>query len=230
MEIINKVIRKLGKKDYTVDKQLSTKELFIILIEKMFCLGRGFYYKIFFKRSLGLLFIGKNCKIKHCHKISVGKTVSIGDNVEMNALSIEGIRMGNNVSIQRNTIIECTGVIRNLGEGLKIGNNVGIAQNCFIQVRGSVYIGNDVMFGPGVSVFSEDHGFADIGIPMIQQPEIRKGVTIEDDVWIGTRAIILGGVTIGKGSIIAAGSVVKSSIPAYSVVAGVPGKIIRTRN
>lgn len=229
MKKINALIQKLGKKNYQVDKHISKRELFIILVEKSFCLIRGFYYRLFFKKCEGLLFVGKRCKIKHCHKISVGKTITIGDNVEINALSLSGIKFGSNVSIQRNTIIECTGVIRQLGEGLEIGNNVGIAQNCFIQVRGKVSIGNDVMFGPGVSIFSEDHGFSEISIPMIEQAEIRQGVTIESDVWIGSRAIILDNVTIGKGSIIAAGSVVKTSVPPYSIVVGMPGKVIRSR-
>ncbi len=230
MQLVNNIIRRLGKKDYSIDTNLSKREIFIIIKEKFFCLLRGFYYRIFFKKSSGLLFVGKRCKIKHCHKIKAGKTITIGDNVEINALCKEGIQMGNNVSILRNTIIECTGVIRNLGEGLVIGNNVGIAQNCFIQVRGKVILGNDIMFGPGVSIFSEDHRFTDVSKPMIEQPEIRKGVIIEDDVWVGTRAVILGGVTIGRGSIIAAGSIVKSSVPPYSIVAGVPGKIIKSRN
>lgn len=229
MEKINFLIRKLGKKNYSIDKNLSKKEIYIILAEKFCCLLRGFYYRLFLKKSQGLLFVGKRCKIKHCHKISVGKTITIGDNVEINALSLSGITLGNNVSILRNTIIECTGVIRNLGEGLVIGNNVGIAQNGFIQVRGKVIIGNNIMFGPGVSIFSEDHGFSDTTIPMVEQPEIRKGVTIEDDVWIGTRAVILGGVTIGKGSIIAAGCIVNASVPPYSIVGGVPGRILKSR-
>ncbi len=229
MKKIDAVIRKMGKKNYSVDKNLSKKELFIILSEKAVCYLRGFYYRIFLKACKGYLFVGRRCKLKHCHRISVGKTVTIGDNVEINALSLSGIRLGNNVSIHRNTIIECTGVIRQLGEGLVIGDNVGIAQNCFIQVRGTVTIGNDVMFGPGVSIFSEDHGFADPDILMLDQPESRKGVTIGNNVWIGTRATILDGVTVGDGSIIAAGSIVKSSVPPYSIVAGVPGKVIRSR-
>jgi acetyltransferase-like isoleucine patch superfamily enzyme len=229
MPVIDNIIRRLGKKNYSLDKNLTKKEIFIILNEKLICLLRGFYYRIFFKKCKGLLFVGKHCKIKHCHKIAVGKTITIGDNVEINGLSLSGITFGNNVSILRNTIIECTGVIRNLGEGLIIGNNVGIAQNCFIQVRGKVVIGNDVMFGPGVSIFSEDHGFSDINIPMIEQPEIRRGVIIEDNVWVGTRAVILDGVTVGRGSIIAAGSIVKSSVPPFSIVAGVPGKVIKSR-
>ncbi len=229
MSIINRIIQKLGKKDYKVDAALSGRETFIILSEKMGSLLRGYWYRIFFKQCGGFLFVGKRCKIRHCHKIRTGKTIQIGDQVEINALSREGIILGNNVSIHRNTIIECTGVIRNLGEGLVIGNNVGIAQNCFIQVRGKVTIGNDVMFGPGVSVFSEEHGFEDLEKPMIAQAETRRPVQIGNNVWIGTRAVILGGVTIGEGSIIAAGAVVRESVPPYSVVAGVPAKVIRSR-
>jgi acetyltransferase-like isoleucine patch superfamily enzyme len=226
---IDLVIRKLGKKNYSIDKKLSKRELFIILSEKAGSLLRGFYYRIFLKKCGGYLFVGKQCKIKHCHKITTGKTVIIGDNVEINALSISGVKLGNNVSIHRNTVIECTGVIRNLGEGIDIGNNVGISQYCFIQVRGKVIIGNDVMFGPRVSLFSEEHGFSDLNKLMIEQPEIRKGVTIENNVWIGAGATILDGVTIGEGSIVAAGSVVRHTVPPYSIVAGVPARVIRSR-
>lgn len=226
---INTLIGKLGKKNYSIDKNLSKKEIFIILAEKLTCLFRGFYYRIFLKKSQGLLFVGKRCKIKHCHKISIGKTITIGDNVEMNALSLFGIKFGNNVSIHSNTIIECTGVIRHLGEGLVIGNNVGIAQNCFIQVRGKVIIGNNVIFGPGVSIFSESHNFDNPDLPVSVQGETRKGVIVEDGVWVGTRAIILDDVTIGKNSIVAAGSVVNKDVPPYTIVGGVPAKIIKCR-
>ncbi len=153
----------------------------------------------------------------------------ISDHVEINALSKKGIVMGDNVSIHRQTIIECTGVIRELGEGLTIGNNVGIAQNCFIQVRGFVSIGSNVMFGPNVSIFSENHGFERTDVPMIKQTTVRKGVVIEDDVWLGTQSVILDGVTIGKGSIVAAGAIVNVNVPPYSIVAGVPAKIIKSR-
>ena len=64
---------------------------------------------------------------------------------------------------------------------------------------------------------------------MISQPTMRKGVVIEDDVWLGTQSVILDGVTIGKGSIIAAGAIVNISVPPYSIVAGVPAKIIKSR-
>jgi acetyltransferase-like isoleucine patch superfamily enzyme len=229
MQVINKLIQKLGKDGYTLDPSLSKLDIFIVVSGKFFAVLRGLYLKIWLKKSAGLVFLGRKCSIKHCHKIRLGKTVTIGDNVEINALSKNGIQIGNNVSIHRNTIIECTGVIRELGEGLQIGNNVGIAQNCFIQVRGNVSIGSNVMFGPGVSIFSENHGFEKTDVPMIEQPTVRKGVVIEDDVWLGTRCVILDGVTIGKGSIVAAGAIVNASVPPYSIVAGVPAKVIKSR-
>ena len=153
----------------------------------------------------------------------------LGDYVEINALSKHGVKIGDNVSIQKNTIIECTGVIRDLGEGLVIGNNTGIAQGAFIQVRGKVVIGNDVIFGPNVSIFSETHNFDDPTIPIHLQGETRKGVTIEDGAWIGTRAVILDGVTVGRNSIVAAGAVVTKDVPDYAIVGGVPANPPRAR-
>lgn len=227
--ILLKIFEKIGKGNYVLDSHLSNYDLAVILWGKGFELVRGLRIKFFLKGSSGLLFVGRRCKIRHKSKILLGRTVTIGDNVEINALSKEGIRIGDNVSILRNTIIECTGVIRNLGEGLSIGNNVGIAQNCFIQVRGKVVIGNDVIFGPGVSIFSENHKFDDPDLPVSVQGEIRKGVKVGDGVWIGARSVILDGVQIGQNSIIAAGSIVNKDVPAYTIVGGVPAKIIRAR-
>jgi len=229
MEIINKLIRAIGKAGYSVDTSLSVFNLLKIVIQRTTMMFRGLYLKFFLKKSKGIVFLGRRTKITYCNKIECGKLLTIEDNVVINALSKEGIRIGNNVSILRNTIIECTGVIRNLGEGLSIGNNVGIAQNCFIQVRGKVSIGNDVILGPNVMIFSENHNFEDITIPIVQQGETRLPVTIENNVWLGARSVILGGVTVGEGSIVAAGAVVNKDVPPFSIVAGVPAKLIKSR-
>jgi acetyltransferase-like isoleucine patch superfamily enzyme len=229
MNIINKIINRLGRENYTIDKFMTKSDIARISLSKGFCLLRGILLKITLRESKGLLFVGSRCKIIFRKRISLGKSITIGDNVEINALSKSGVVIGNNVSILKNTIIECTGVIRNIGEGLIIGDNVGIAQNCFIQVRGKVIIGNNVIFGPNVSIFSENHNFSDPDLPVSIQGETRKGVTIEEGVWIGTRSIILDGVTIGKNSIVAAGSVVNKDVPPYSIVGGVPAKVIKNR-
>ncbi len=226
---INKIIQKLGRRNYSLDISLSSYDLINVIIIKFIQVIRGLMLKYFLKQSSGLIFLGRNTRIKFKSKISFGKTIQIGDFVEINALSKEGIKIGNNFTIKTNSIIECTGVISNLGVGLSIGDNVGIAQNCFIQVRGKVIIGDDVIFGPNVSVFSENHMFDNPELPVNLQGVSRKGVKIESGVWIGTRAVILDGVTIGKNSIVAAGSIVNKDVPPYSLVAGVPAKIIKMR-
>jgi len=229
MDLVNKLIKYLGRDNYSIDSALTYNDTFKIIWSKCICLIRGLFLKPWLRKSNGFIFIGKGCKIKFRKKISFGRTVTLGDYVEINALSKYGISIGNNVSILKNTIIECTGVIRNLGEGIIIGNNVGIAQNCFIQVRGNVKIGNNVIFGPNVSIFSENHNFANPELPVSKQGVSRKGVTVEDGVWIGTRAVILDGVTIGMNSIVAAGSIVTKDVPPYTIVGGVPAKIIKYR-
>lgn len=223
------LLSRIGKTGYTIDTGLSSTDLIAILWKRGLDLLRGFKCRCFLKESKGWLFLGTHSIIRHKAKIRMGKTVTIGNYVQINALSREGIVIGDNVSIHNNTIIDCTGVIRNMGEGLIIGNNVGIAQNCFIQVRGKVMIGNDVIFGPGVYLFSENHKFDNPELPVSVQGETRKGVMIDDGVWIGARAVILDGVHVGRNSIIAAGSIVNRDVPPYAIVAGVPAKIIKNR-
>jgi acetyltransferase-like isoleucine patch superfamily enzyme len=89
-----------------------------------------------------------------------------------------------------------------------------------------IEIGNDVIIGPGVSLFSENHNYKDINTPIRLQGETRKKIVIEDDVWIGANAIILAGVYIGKHSVVGAGSVVTKDVPANSVVVGSPAKLV----
>jgi acetyltransferase-like isoleucine patch superfamily enzyme len=227
--LINKLIQSLGKSGYKLDNSLKTYDLTLVIWIRFVQFIRGAVIRPFFKKSSGILFLGRRVVLKHKHLISLGKTITIGDNVEINALSQNGIFIGNNVTILRNSIIECTGNIKNIGEGLTIGNHVGIAQNCFIQVRGKVNIGDYVIFGPYVKLFSENHDFKDTSVPIVYQGETRLPVTVENNVWLGTNCTILGGVTIGEGSIIAAGAIVNKDIPPYSIAAGIPAKVIKSR-
>lgn len=114
------------------------------------------------------------------------------------------------------------------GKGIVIGNKSGIGVNAFI--RGPLKIGNDVMMGPDVMILTRNHRFDQVDIPMNQQKgAIIKPVLISNDVWIGARSIILPGVIIGTGAIIAAGSVVTKEVPDYAIVGGNPAKIIKFR-
>lgn len=114
------------------------------------------------------------------------------------------------------------------GKDISIGDKSGIGINARLQ--GPLKIGNYVMMGPNVSIYTENHCTADINTPMMSQGFTdKKQVTIEDDVWIGINVTILPGVTIGKGSVLAAGAVVTKDVPSYTIVGGNPAKIIKRR-
>ncbi len=113
------------------------------------------------------------------------------------------------------------------GKNISIGNNSGIGMNC--QVKGPVLIGDNVMMGPDCLILTSYHNIARIDIPMNQQGSGKNKVVIGNDVWIGTRVIILPGVKIGNGFVIGAGAVVTKDVPNYAIVGGIPAKIIRYR-
>lgn len=228
-KIINKVISKIKHEPYKIDEAITTSVMINIVLEKVMMLIRGMFNKLFFKKSKGILFIGKRVKIKCKKKITFNGSATIEDGCFINALSKDGIKVGGNFSLGRNSMIECTGVIRELGEELVIGKNVGIAANAFIAMRGKVEIGDNTIFGPGVSIHAENHNFEDLETPIRLQGATRRGVHIGQDCWIGSKAIILDGVHIGNHVIVAAGAVVNKDVPDYAIVGGVPAKVIKMR-
>jgi len=110
---------------------------------------------------------------------------------------------------------------------LEIGNRCQINQNTVLK---SVIIGDNVMIAPNVVLLDRSHHYERLDIPMIDQGETSRELTIiADDVWIGQNAIILPGLKVGKGAIIGAGSVVTHDVSDWAVVAGVPAKVIKSR-
>jgi len=117
---------------------------------------------------------------------------------------------------------------------ISLGNNVSIGNNAmFMCTRAEIKIGDNVMFGPHVFMITGGHRIDLIGRYMIsvgndeKLPENDKDIIIEGDNWIGANSIILKGVTIGRGAVVAAGSVVTRDVKPYSIVGGVPAKIIK---
>ncbi len=227
-KLLNKLISLLGKRNYTLDLSITKYDLYIEASEKFIQLIRGSIFKLFFKKS-GTIFIGKRTHIRHLNKITLGNSVTIEDGVRINGLTRKGITIGNNVTIKANTVI-VSGLLNNIGNGMKIGNNVGISQGCFLQASGFLNIGNNVIIGPGTQIYTENHVFSDIEKPINEQGVNRKDTTINDGAWIASNVVILSGVTIGENSIIAAGAVVNKDVKAYSIVGGLPAKLIKYRD
>lgn len=121
-------------------------------------------------------------------------------------------------------------------QNITVGDNVNLGYRpILIASQSHIVIGNYVMLGPQVTIRGGNHRIDLQGRYMClvcddeKRNEDDPGVVIEDDVWIGTRAIILAGVTIGRGAVVAAGSVVTKSVPPYAIVGGNPARVLRMR-
>ena len=114
---------------------------------------------------------------------------------------------------------------------VKIGSKVELNSNVMINARGKgkIFIGDNVLIGPNVVLRSSDHSFNDFKKNINQQGMDDGIIVIEDNVWIGSNCVILQNCIIGEGSVIAAGAVVTKNIEPYSVVGGVPAKLIKKR-
>ncbi|MBC5773504.1 acyltransferase [Pontibacter sp. KCTC 32443] len=146
---------------------------------------------------------------KNCIDTSKGGSVKIGSNCEF----LNGVLLmpyGGSITVGNSCSINPYTVIYGHDRGVIIGDNVLIAAHCV--------------------VIPSNHKFERIDIPINQQGEQSKGIIIKDDVWIGSGCRILDGVTIGRGAIVGAGSVVTASVPDFAIYAGVPAKLIRMRN
>jgi acetyltransferase-like isoleucine patch superfamily enzyme len=219
-----------GDSSYKLDPVLTGRALVQVGSYRGSAMLRGSWRKLRLKKSKGALLIGKKVTLRCPQMISTGRSVIIEDFVTIDALSQQGVILGDNVTIAKFSTIQCTGVIRSLGIGLKIGNNSAIGAYSFIGAQGGIKIGNDVIMGPRVNFHSENHKYDNLNTPIRLQGETRKGIVVEDNCWIGAGSIFLDGVHVGTGSIIAAGSVVTKDVPSYSIVAGSPAQVIKKRN
>jgi acetyltransferase-like isoleucine patch superfamily enzyme len=111
---------------------------------------------------------------------------------------------------------------------ITIGDRVFIGRSCEFVCSSKITIGNDCFIASSTTINDTGHEYSKHSIIKVQ-PLTTAKITIEDDVWIGTSCVILQGVTIGKGSVIGAGTIVNKSIPEYEVWAGVPARFIKKR-
>ncbi|EOH84874.1 acyltransferase [Enterococcus casseliflavus] len=211
-------------------KQIRYYDKVIIIKNISKKLFRGILKSVFLGKVSGFVFIGKNVRISHAKNIFMGKNVKLEDYVEVHGLSRDGIILEDNVTISRGTMIRPSSYYgKDLGRGVYIGKNSSIGPHGYIGCSGKITIGENVMLGPKCSLFAENHVFSDNNSTIKSQGVRNEGITIEDDCWIGSNVIILDGVTIGKGSVIAAGAVITKSIPQRSLVIDKKNKQIRSR-
>lgn len=157
------------------------------------------------------------------------KSIHVDKKAWISKTAVVECRFGGSITIGKNSeILDYVMLLTYKGE-IEIGDNCSINPFCVIYGHGGVKIGNDVLIATHTVIIPSNHNFSSLDRPIRLQGNTSKGIIIEDDVWIGAGCKILDGVIIGKSSIVAAGSVVNKSIEPYSIVGGVPAKLIRKR-
>ena len=140
------------------------------------------------------------------------------------------LRFLENITISKNVIIKGGAQICSCNDKAKIfiGENTTVGNYTFIYASSKIEIGDDCMIAPFVYIVDSNHGTR-LDIKMNLQPNETKPINIGDNVWIGSHSVILPGVKIGEGAVIAAGSVINTDIPANHIFGGVPAKLIKKR-
>ncbi len=178
-------------------------------------------------RSVGNRVVwGRHIALRHPGKMDIGDAVVIDDHCQLDA---QGCAEGE-FSIGAGTLISRGCIVSGKDGALTIGPRVNIGAGCVLYASTELRIGADTMLAAMCYVGGGRYatrGRTDI--PIASQPVPRKGVVIEDDCWLGAGAIVIDGVHIGRGSVIAAGAVITADVAPYSVVAGVPGRLVATR-
>jgi len=189
---------------------------------------RGLWCGLFLRKVGWPFFVGQGVSLRFGYLLETGRSVSLGDQVRINALSLGGVRLGDRVTIREGGIIQLTSHLDKLGDSVEIENDVYIGPHAFIGAGAKIRIGARTLIGPKLTIIAEQHEFQGLR-SVYDQGVSRVGVNIGQDCWIGANVTILDGVEIGNDCVIGAGAVVSRSIPEGSVAFGVPARVQRAR-
>jgi len=170
------------------------------------------------------IYIGIGVKIRNASTISIGDSAYVGADSQI--ISDGGrsfIRIGQNTILLRGVMLLTQ------GGSISIGDHCSVNPYSILYGYGGLEIGNGVRIAAHTIIIPQEHRFDALELPIYKQGVSVRGIKIEDDVWIGANCTLMDGVKIGQGSVIGAGSVVKSDVPAYSVAVGVPARVVKQR-
>ena len=136
---------------------------------------------------------------------------------------------GGPVRIGAGSLVASYAIVQAVGGSVEIGSRSSVGDFSNLYGQGHLRIGDNVLMASGVRIMTAEHSFERRDVPIAQQPERVAPTVIGDGAWIAANVIILAGVTVGEGAVCAAGAVVTSDVEPYTIVAGVPARLIRRR-
>ncbi|MEW5976911.1 MAG: acyltransferase [Acidobacteriota bacterium] len=186
---------------------------------------RSLVYRLIMTMN-GLAAIEKGVRVRFAQNVTLEQGAYLDQNVYLHACP-NGIRVGKNSLVMHGSVLHVYNFRGIPHSGIWIGDDSLIGEYNVIRGQGGVRIGNRVYTSPMVQIVAVNHVFDNPSESFVDQGITAEGITVEDDVWIGSGVVVTDGVRIGKGSIVAAGSVVTRDVAPYSVVAGTPARLIR---
>ena len=216
----------VGKKGFL---NLLKYEIITVLFQDMCgALGiffRNLFYPLLFKKVGKRVSFGKSVTIRHPHKISIEDDVVIDDYCVLDAkgLNNNGIYISKNVFVGRGSILSCK------NGDIILEKNVNIGFNSEIFSGSKVVVGENTLIAAYVYIIGGGHDYSRVDIPISEQEKPSYGIKIEKNCWIGAGAEVFDNVTIGEDTIIGAGAVVSKDIPAFSIAAGIPARVAKSR-
>lgn len=162
-------------------------------------------------------------------RMRYGKNVRVAFSARVSRLAVIRAQFGGGIAIGEGCEIEEFALIKSYGGSIEIGEGCFVGPGSILYGHGGLRVGRFVKIAAQCVVIPSNHRFDNIDQPIFLQGETSRGVTIEDNVWLGAGVKVLDGVTIGHGAVVGAGAVVTRSIGPNGVYAGVPAKLIRSR-
>jgi acetyltransferase-like isoleucine patch superfamily enzyme len=187
---------------------------------------RALFYRLILHME-GVAAIEAGVRLRFADTIRLGRNAYIDEGVYIHACP-GGVTIGAGTYIMHHAVLHVYNFRDLPHAGIRIGRDSLIGEFNVLRGQGGITVGDRVYFAPLVQVLAVNHVYDDPNRPFVEQGITAQGITIEDDVWVGAGAIILDGVHIGHGAVIAAGAVVAEDVPAHTVAAGVPARVVRT--
>jgi acetyltransferase-like isoleucine patch superfamily enzyme len=186
---------------------------------------RGVLYRLMLRMD-GWAAIESGVRLRFANRIRLGHGAYLDQGVYIHACP-NGVSIGDGTLVMHGAVLHVYN-FRNLpSAGIRIGRDALISEYTVIRGQGGVTIGDRVYTSPMTQIVAVNHVFDDPDRPFVEQGITAQGIVIEDDVWLGASAVVTDGVHIGRGAVVAAGAVVTSDVPAHTVVAGVPARVVR---
>ncbi len=222
------LLGRLKKRPYRLDRRIPLVSFAGLFSRRAIWLLRGILKTTILQFRPKAIFIASGVELRNAAHCRFGRGVTLERGVIIDGLSEHHVVLGDDVAIGPFSLIRCSTAM-NVGAGLSIGANSSCDAYSFFGAGGFVSIGSNVIMGQHVSFHAEAHNFERLDVPIRAQGVTMKPITIEDDCWIGANATFLGGAYVSRGSIVGAGAVVNKQYPPFSIIAGVPAKVIKTR-